>query len=51
VTAAVVAASAAAGVVVGLCLEVVVEQVHRRAPLTTWERNDLRPARAAVLRA
>jgi leader peptidase (prepilin peptidase)/N-methyltransferase len=49
VTAAVVAASAAAGVVVGLCLEVVVEQVHRRAPLTTWERNDLRPARAAVL--
>lgn len=48
-TATVVAASAIAGVVVGLCLEVVVEQVHRRAPLTSWDRNDLHPARAAVI--
>ena len=48
-TAAVVAVCAVAGLGVGLGLEVVVEQVHRRAPMTAWVRDDLHPARAAVL--
>lgn len=43
------AACTVAGVVVGLGLEVVVEQVHRREPLAAWNRSELRPARAAVL--
>ena len=48
-TAALVAACAVAGLVVGLGLEVVVEQIHRREPLRAWDRKDLHPARAAVL--
>lgn len=48
-TVAVVTACVVAGLVVGLGLEAVVEQVHRRAPLTAWDRDDLDPARAAVL--
>jgi len=49
VTAAVVAACAVAGLVVGLGLEVVVEQAHRRESLTLWNRRDLRSTRAGVL--
>jgi leader peptidase (prepilin peptidase)/N-methyltransferase len=49
VTAAVVAASAAAGLVVGLGLEVIVEQVSRREPLAGWDRDRTHPARAAAL--
>lgn len=43
------ATCAAAGLVVGLGLEVIVEQVHRREPLTAWNRRALHPARTAVL--
>jgi leader peptidase (prepilin peptidase)/N-methyltransferase len=49
VTAAVVAACAVAGLVVGIGLEVVVDRVPRREPLAGWSRRDLNPARAAVL--
>ena len=48
-TAAIVAACAAAGLVVGLGLEVIVEQVPRREPLTGWEHARTHPARAAAL--
>ena len=43
------AACAAAGLVVGLGLEVIVEQVPRREPLTGWEHARTHPARAAAL--
>jgi leader peptidase (prepilin peptidase) / N-methyltransferase len=49
VTAAVVAACAVAGFVVGLGLEVVVDRVPRREPLEGWRRDDLRPGRAVAL--
>jgi leader peptidase (prepilin peptidase)/N-methyltransferase len=49
VTAAVVAVCAAAGLLAGLGLEVVVERVPRRESLNGWSRRDLNPARAAVL--
>ena len=48
-TAAVVAVCAVAGLVAGLALEVVVERVPQREPLTGWSRRDLHPARAAML--
>ena len=48
-TGAVVAAWAAAGLAVGLGLEVVVEQVSRHEPLTAWNPSSIHPARAAVL--
>lgn len=48
-TPAVVAVCAVAGLLVGLGLEVVVERVPQREPLTGWSRRDLRPARAALL--
>ncbi|HEY4397678.1 MAG TPA: A24 family peptidase [Acidimicrobiia bacterium] len=48
-TAAVVAVCAAAGLLAGLGLEVVVERVPRRESLNGWSRRDLNPARAAVL--
>ena len=48
-TAAVVAVSAAAGLVTGLVLEVVVEQVPVREPLSEWTHADVNPARAAAL--
>ena len=46
---AVVAACAVAGVLAALGLEVVVERVPQREPLTGWSRRDLRPLRAALL--
>jgi leader peptidase (prepilin peptidase)/N-methyltransferase len=49
VTAAVVTVCAVAGLLAGLGLEVVVERVPQRAPLTGWSRRDLHPARAALL--
>jgi leader peptidase (prepilin peptidase)/N-methyltransferase len=49
VTAAVVAACAVAGFVVGVGLEVVVDRVPRRESLAGWSRRDLNPGRAAVL--
>jgi leader peptidase (prepilin peptidase)/N-methyltransferase len=49
VIAAVVAACAVAGFVVGLGLEVVVDRVPRREPLEGWRRNDLRPGRVIAL--
>jgi len=49
VTAAVVAACAVAGVVVGAGLEVVVDRVPLREPLAGWTLRDLNPARAAVI--
>jgi leader peptidase (prepilin peptidase) / N-methyltransferase len=49
VTAAVVAACAVAGLVIGLGLEVVVDRVPRREPLRGWSRRELRPGRAAAL--
>jgi leader peptidase (prepilin peptidase)/N-methyltransferase len=49
VTAAVVVMCAVAGLVTGLGLEVVVERVPGREPLSEWTRADLHPARAAVL--
>ena len=45
----VVAACAVAGVLAALGLEVVVERVPQREPLTGWSRRDLRPLRAALL--
>ncbi len=48
-TAAVVAACAVAGLVIGLGLEVVVDRVPSREPLRGWSRRELRPGRAAVL--
>jgi leader peptidase (prepilin peptidase)/N-methyltransferase len=48
-TATVVAACAVAGLVVGLGLEVVAEQVPRRERLDGWTRADIHPARAAAL--
>ena len=46
---AVVAACAVAGVLAALGLEVVVQRVPQREPLTGWSRRDLRPLRAALL--
>ena len=43
------AACAAVGLVVGLGLEVIVEQVSRREPLARWDRDRTHPARAAAL--
>jgi leader peptidase (prepilin peptidase) / N-methyltransferase len=51
VTAAVVAACAVTGLVVGLALEVVVDRVPQRARLRDWKRGTGNPARAAVLAA
>lgn len=48
-TAAVVAACAVAGLVVGLGLEVVVDRVPQRESLNGWTRRDLNPVRAAAL--
>ena len=48
-TAAVVTVCAVAGLVAGLGLEVVVERVPQREPLTGWSRRDLHPARAGLL--
>jgi leader peptidase (prepilin peptidase)/N-methyltransferase len=49
VTAAVVVVCTVAGLVTGLGLEVVVERVPGREPLSEWTRADLHLARAAVL--
>jgi leader peptidase (prepilin peptidase)/N-methyltransferase len=49
VTPAVLAVSAVAGLVTGLGLEVVVEQVPDREPLSEWKRADLHPGRAGAL--
>jgi leader peptidase (prepilin peptidase)/N-methyltransferase len=49
VTAALVAACAVTGLLVGLGLEVVVDRVPRREPLRGWSRRDAHPARASVL--
>jgi leader peptidase (prepilin peptidase) / N-methyltransferase len=49
VTAALVAACAVTGLLVGLGLEVVVDRVPRREPLRGWSRGDIHPARASVL--
>ena len=43
------AACTAGGLVVGLGLELLVEQVSRREPLAGWDRARIRPARAAAL--
>jgi leader peptidase (prepilin peptidase) / N-methyltransferase len=49
VTAAIVAACAVAGLLIGLALEVVVDRVPRREPLSAWSRRDVDPTRAAIL--
>lgn len=46
---AVVAACAAAGLTVGVMLEVVVDRVPKRAELSTWTPDDVRVKRAAVV--
>jgi leader peptidase (prepilin peptidase) / N-methyltransferase len=51
VTAAFVAVCAAAGLLVGLALEIVIDRVPQREPLNGWSRRDLNPGRAALLAA
>ena len=48
-TAAVVAACAAAGLLVGAGLEIVIDRVPQREPLPGWKRRDLNAARAAAV--
>jgi len=49
VTLAVVAVCAGAGLLAGMGLEIVVDRVPQREPLTGWSRRDLHPPRAALL--
>jgi leader peptidase (prepilin peptidase) / N-methyltransferase len=49
VTAAVVAACAAAGLVAGVGIEIVIDRVPKRQVLSTWTRQDLRATRAAAV--
>jgi leader peptidase (prepilin peptidase) / N-methyltransferase len=49
VTAAVVAACAVAGLLVGVVIEILIDRVPKRELLSTWSRQDLRRTRAATV--